>query len=90
MITKLLFFEYNSKKYNSAGKVVNTVPTSIGTFNFDFSSAQTGIKIFIAGYQVTNQNINQVVGQALKVVVGATPGFLERNDIIKKANDKTT
>lgn len=81
------FFEYNGTKYNSAGKIINTVPTSIGTFNFDLSSAQTGLKIFVAGYEVTNKDVNQLVDKALNTVVNASQDFMVKNDIIQKATN---
>ena len=81
------FFEYNGMKFNSAGTIVNTVPTSIGTFNFDISSAQSGLKIFVAGYEVTNQNVNQLVDKALKTIVDASQGYMVKNDIVQKAKN---
>lgn len=85
------FFEYNGTNYNSAGKVINTVPTGLGSFSFNFASPQKVIRIIVAGYEVkyevTNQNINQLVDKALKTVVNASKSYLEKNDIIQKAQN---
>ena len=78
------FFEYNGTKYNSSGKVINKIPTGLGTFNFDLSSAQTGLKIFILGYEVTNKNVNQILDISLKNMVNGIDNYFEREDLREK------
>ena len=78
------FFEFNGTKYNSYGNVINKVPTGTGNFNFNTSSSQSTLNIIIAGYEVTNENINQVIDIAVKKFVDGIQDYLEKNNIIQK------
>lgn len=83
------FFEFNGKRYNSNGGVITTIPTGVGNFNFNTSSTQSTLNIYILGYNVTNQNINQVIDLAVNQMVNGVQNYLDKQNLITNIQNGT-
>lgn len=83
------FFEFNGYRYNSSGGAITKLPTGVGQFVFNTSSTQSTLNIYILGYNVTNQNINQVIDLTVNEMVNGIQNYLEKQNIITKIQNGT-